>query len=338
MIRRFLADTVDLILGVLDKIGVVRGGGAWWRARVQRRLDAAENRVEMQRRAVESRYRMCRECRALVPNREKTCDSCGAVMSGVPRGGAGRLLSLLVPSLGSVSTTMMGVIGVVYLASILGPVSQGAGGGFSPDMNTLYYLGAKIQHVPMSDGSFQRFVIWNRYEYWRLLNPVFLHGGILHLLFNCYALMNLGPVLEHAIGPRRFLVFFVWSGVISFIASAVWSPYTLSVGSSGVIFGLIGLGIVFGYRRMGGLAFARETLIRWALFGAVMMLMPGLHIDNAAHLGGFLAGVSAGFLFDDQPPRSPTISRLWSIAALVSGIMIPAGFAAALFHWWSQLG
>nr|MCU0229820.1 hypothetical protein [Acidobacteriota bacterium] len=95
MIRKFLSDTLDLVLDGLAALGLLRGGSAWTRDRMRQRLAAAESDLENRRRAVAATHRMCRECRALVPTAARTCPECGASMSGIPKGGAGRALSML---------------------------------------------------------------------------------------------------------------------------------------------------------------------------------------------------------------------------------------------------
>ncbi len=84
-------------------------------------------------------------------------------------------------------------------------------------------------------------------QYWRLLTPMFLHGDILHLGFNMYALYIFGPSLERYFGHLRFITLFILSGfagnVLSFMLSA--AP---SLGSSTAIFGLLGAEGVFLYR------------------------------------------------------------------------------------------
>lgn len=144
-------------------------------------------------------------------------------------------------------------------------------------------------------------VKWNerivRGELWRLFTPMFLHGSIYHILFNMYALANIGPGLERHYGHRRFLALFVLGGfagnVVSFLLSSV--P---SLGSSTAIFGLLGAEGVLLYhnkRMFGGMAQrALSNVIMIAVINLVIGLSPG--IDNWGHIGGLIGGTLFAWL------------------------------------------
>ena len=128
-------------------------------------------------------------------------------------------------------------------------------------------------------------------EYWRLFTPMFLHGSILHLGFNMYALYIFGPGLERYYKHGRFLLLFFLGGfagnVFSFMFSA--SP---SLGSSTAIFGLLAAEGVFLYQNQkvfGGVARrALNNIIMIAIVNFIIGLSPG--IDNWGHMGGLLGG------------------------------------------------
>lgn len=134
-------------------------------------------------------------------------------------------------------------------------------------------------------------------QFWRLFTPMFLHGSILHLAFNMYALFIFGPGLERHYGHGRFVALFLLAGfagnVISFMFSA--AP---SLGSSTAIFGLLGAEGVFLYhnqRLLGGSARrALNNIIVIAVINFVIGLQPG--IDNWGHLGGLLGGTLFAWL------------------------------------------
>ncbi len=313
MIRKFLADTRDLALAALNWLGLSRGRLAWRRERLRRRLDAVGADAENLRRSVATAHRMCRECRALVPARDSVCPSCGASMSGVPRGGVGRLARLLAPSFGSVSTSLLGAILVVYAAAAL---TAPGGLSFGLSNRVLFHLGMKWTPAVLAG------------QWWRLVNPIYLHASVLHLFFNAYALANLAPALELAVGGRRLLVIFTLTGVVSFAVSALLSPSSAAVGASGALFGLIGFGIVHGRLRGGMFRAFSQDLLRWAIFGLVLSLMPG--IDWAAHAGGLAAGALLGLFVARRAPRSPVINHFWGAAAVASVLLPLAGFFLAL--------
>ena len=82
-------------------------------------------------------------------------------------------------------------------------------------------------------------------EYWRLLTPVFLHAGIVHLLINCYSLYAIGTSVERIFGRPRFLAVYFVAGLLGNILSFMFSP-NYGVGASGAIFGLLGALLYFG--------------------------------------------------------------------------------------------
>src|SRR5213594_3142224 len=95
ILGRLLVAALDLFLRIGDALGMRGARWVWkkqvWRQALEVRIAAWQN-LE---RGVRVRMRMCRQCRTLVPSRERTCPSCGASMSGVPTGGLGRLVSIL---------------------------------------------------------------------------------------------------------------------------------------------------------------------------------------------------------------------------------------------------
>ncbi len=319
MIRKFLSDTVDLVVDGLARLGLLRGGSTWWRERMRRRVETLGGETENLRRAVAARHRMCRECRSLVPTGERTCPQCGASMSGVPSGGAGRLVALLAPSTGSASSSLLGAIVVLYAAAAF--AGAGPPSIFSLPGLTLDRLGAmRVDRVLVLG------------EWWRLVTAIFLHGGLLHLAFNGMALANLGPTIEHAIGGRRLLVLFVLTGIVSFAASGGYNLFLRSlrpsVGASGALFGLIGYGIVFARRHGGMYREWGRQLGSWALMGMLLSLMPG--IDAAAHVGGFAAGALAGLFVTGRAPRSKWTDRAWTVAAVIGALLPVVCFGLAL--------
>ncbi len=148
-------------------------------------------------------------------------------------------------------------------------------------------------------------------EYWRLVTSMFLHGGLLHLALNGFALFQLGSLLELLMGsPRMLLVYFV-TGIAGSLASATFTQAP-SVGASGAIFGLLGALIAFLLRRRGALTPQGKSilmqLVGWAAINVFLGISSnagpgGPHIDNSAHFGGGAAGLLLGFLLP-EPRRT----------------------------------
>ncbi|HLV44779.1 MAG TPA: rhomboid family intramembrane serine protease [Aggregatilineales bacterium] len=132
-------------------------------------------------------------------------------------------------------------------------------------------------------------------EYWRLITPLFLHGGILHLGFNSYFLYIVGQQIERAYGRTRFLALYFVSGLAATIASFALSRAD-SIGASGALFGLIGAWIPLLYRNQHVLANTRRqirSIIQVIAINLLIGLTPG--IDNWAHLGGLAGGLVLGW-------------------------------------------
>jgi membrane associated rhomboid family serine protease len=154
-------------------------------------------------------------------------------------------------------------------------------------------------------------------EPFRRLAAVFVHLGWLHLALNLLSVVDLGKHAERSLGSARFLVLFVVSGYCGFWLSDLWfvtryggSP--LTAGASGAIFGIAGgeIGAML-IRRDPEL---KERFIRIAVYALIFALV--VPVNNAAHIGGFLAGAAFGALVERQR-RPQRLDRLfWVLGAL----------------------
>jgi membrane associated rhomboid family serine protease/tetratricopeptide (TPR) repeat protein len=161
-------------------------------------------------------------------------------------------------------------------------------------------------------------------EYWRLVMPMFLHIGWLHLLINMYALYLLGRILEHLYGYGRFALLYVGSGMFSSYLSMAVGPH-VAAGASGAIFGIAGAMLVAGFLHRASIP---RRLRR--VFGSGMLLMvvanlvfgavvPG--IDNWGHVGGLFAGMVLGGLI--RPPQPDLLARPAEEAPSQPVVIIP---------------
>jgi rhomboid protease GluP len=129
-------------------------------------------------------------------------------------------------------------------------------------------------------------------QVWRLVTPMFLHGSILHLGFNMYALYIFGPGLERMYGHGRFLALYFLAGYAGNVLSFMLSPAN-SLGASTAIFGLIAAEAVFLYQNRGMIQNSQRmltNLITIAVINLAIGFAPGMNIDNLGHLGGLLGG------------------------------------------------
>lgn len=133
-------------------------------------------------------------------------------------------------------------------------------------------------------------------EWWRLVTYMFLHGGVVHLLGNTFALLYVGMFLEPMIGKGRFAIAYLVTGVGAGLVSIWAHSAVVSVGASGAIFGMYGVFLALlttAYIKRS----YRKTMIRSILFFVVFNLMYGLqgNTDNAAHVGGLIGGLMVGY-------------------------------------------
>ena len=137
----------------------------------------------------------------------------------------------------------------------------------------------------------------SNYEIWRFFTAIFLHASLIHLLYNLFALLFFGFALERLIGSRRFLIVFIFSGLIANIISVNF--YSNSLGASGAIMGIIGT-----------LTVIRPLMMVWAfglimpifiasllwIIGDILGIFFPTGIGNIAHLSGMGVGFLIGFL------------------------------------------
>jgi rhomboid protease GluP len=178
------------------------------------------------------------------------------------------------------------------------------------------------------------FDLWTG-QYWTLLSAIYLHGGVLHILFNLMWIRNLAPEVQRAFGPARFLLIWTISGAVGFFASNLLKggPQSAaallgggSVGASGAIFGLMGALIVYG-RAIGATLLTRQ-IWQWAIILVVLgFLLP--RVDNLAHIGGFVGGWMAATFFRGSigKPDGPRLT----LAALAAVALTVLSFALSIF-------
>jgi rhomboid protease GluP len=227
----------------------------------------------------------------------------------------------------------------ILLAAILVVFAAETLAGGSTSLEVLVRMGAKV--TPLIAAG----------QYWRLFTSMFLHIGIMHLLFNGYALIVIGIELERLFGPWRFLSLYLLAGLFGSLASYAFSS-SLAAGASGAIFGLIGglaaffalhrerLG-TWGRRRLGNIVF----LIVLNLF--LGFTQPG--IDNLAHLGGLLSGMALGWAMAPRYELDPIrlqlgdrnqLGRYWPALALAAVLLVGGITLVTQFYrhsWGSSL-
>lgn len=135
-------------------------------------------------------------------------------------------------------------------------------------------------------------------EWWRLFTCMFLHGGIIHVAFNMYALFYVGLYLEPLLGRWRYLAVYLATGIFASLTSIAMHANVVSVGASGAIFGLYGVFLALLTTNLVDKGMRKPMLTSIAIF-VVYNLAYGVKsgVDNAAHAGGLVSGAVFGYLY-----------------------------------------
>ena len=273
------------------------------------------------------RPKLCPACGALVGINATRCHECGASLRF---------------SLAALSKSLAGTIGgelpvttvILILNLLLFGISVLATSQATGDLNlfgsvngrVLYRMGAR-QSIAILGG-----------EWWRLVIPIFLHGGLLHIGMNTMIFLDLGSQVERLYGSARYLFIYVFTGICSFIASTVWNLAVyrgtgVGIGASGALAGLVGLMLGMTTRRGG--TYAREIrtqMIRMVVYIVIMALLP-FGIDNAAHFGGLAVGLILGRFLADREPLNPQEFKRAYALGWSAGLLVVASFVFMLLHY-----
>jgi len=179
-------------------------------------------------------------------------------------------------------------------------------------------LGVEQRRVPQMTGGVNAINILEG-QWWRLITACFVHGGLLHLAMNMYALYSLGPWAERLWGSTRFLILYLLAGFAG-SCGAVVANVAGGVGASGAICGILGAEAIWVYLHRTFLP--QEYLSRWGrnllvntLLITFISMMPG--ISAAGHFGGAAAGMVAAYLLNAQRYGAAARRRLAIIGLLV---------------------
>ncbi len=257
---------------------------------------------------------VCSHCEKLVGINEPTCPFCGAWRPGL-YGWAPVLQRLVGHNLDLFSLIVATCITLYAIALLLQPEEvikpfRSILSILSPGGRALYQLGM-TSGPALQDGWF-----------WTLFTAIYLHGSLLHIVFNVMWIRNLGPEATEVFGPARAFVLFNVAGAFGFLVSNMMTGVP-TMGASGGVFGLLAALIVYGRRR--GSSMMSQQLWLWAIVLFVFgFLMPG--INNWAHAGGFAGGwVCAylmGFIDEQRESSAMVLLALAFIAVTVIGIIL----------------
>lgn len=167
-------------------------------------------------------------------------------------------------------------------------------------------------------------------EWWRLINSMFLHGGLVHLGLNMLAFLQVGLIVERLYGSAAFGAIYLLSGIAGGCASVYWRQDIVSVGASGAVFGVYAALLAYLVLQRGSVPLAvLRRLAIGALVFVVYSLASGIgasNVDNAAHVGGLVAGLVLG-AGAARPLAMPWSVRSLNRATAVALVVVAAGLA-----------
>jgi rhomboid protease GluP len=257
---------------------------------------------------------LCPNCRRLVSISAPACPSCGLKKPGSLLNN--NIFTRGTDTDGGVVRIIIAVNIVMFVLSLVLDLRPSAFSGspfalLSPSSRSLLVLG--------STGTVPLFQMGN---WWSLISASYLHGGLLHILFNMIALYQLGPLLIREYGTSRMLAIYTLSGIGGYFISAFFGV-RFTIGASAAVCGLIGAALYYGKSRGGSYGNAVYSQIGgWALtiflFG---FMVPG--INNWGHGGGMLAGAAVGYLLGY---RDRSKEKIWhkylSMACIVCTCLV----------------
>jgi membrane associated rhomboid family serine protease len=220
---------------------------------------------------------------------------------------------------GIVTTVLIGINVGIYLLQLAGGATVNSNSGW------IYEHGALVVRAIDSSG---QLVGLAQGEWWRLLTAAFLHNGPIHLGLNMLGLWWIGRALENWLGPGRYLLLYLVSGLAGSAGALLVSPGAITVGASGAIFGILGAAIVL--ERQGTYVLGGSALMLLVLSLAFTFARPD-QISIGGHLGGLAGGALAILVLSRFGKGSAAYSRLdvLSVASLVAiGVL-----SVAVAYW-----
>ncbi|KAM7258466.1 hypothetical protein ACFE04_014207 [Oxalis oulophora] len=151
-------------------------------------------------------------------------------------------------------------------------------------------------------GALQVDNVSHHHQVWRLFTCIWLHAGVFHVLANMFSLVFIGIRLEEEFGFARVGLIYVMSGIGGSLSSALFIQAGISVGASGALFGLLGSmlsELITNWSLYANKLATLLTLLFIIILNLAMGILP--HVDNFAHLGGFISGFLLGFVFLMRP-------------------------------------
>ncbi len=271
---------------------------------------------------------ICPYCGKLVGVRDDRCFSCGRSNPGM--WGLAPALRKLGQDFGFLPMVLFGCTGLYVATLLIDPSGIRMGGMLSflsPSLPSLFLFGASGA-IP----------VFQYGRWWTILSAAWLHGGLLHILFNLYWVRQLGSLVADVFGPTRLVILYTVSSATGFLLSSTAGTLPVpflqgagfTVGASAPIFGLLGALVYYG-RFMGSSRLGRQAWVYAMVLFVFGLIMP--NVDNFAHLGGFLGGYFAVPLLDPRYPEkfAHLAGALICVGLTVLSIVLSVVHGLALF-------
>jgi membrane associated rhomboid family serine protease len=289
---------------------------------------------------------MCRNCGALVGTDETVCSLCGA-----PKQAAATPPQAQAPSQNMHDHEAMRfaraildrpyIFTLVFIVANIFVFLLTSQAGANENAGVLIPYGAKVNTL-----------IDRQQEWWRFVTPMFLHANVLHLFMNMYGLWMIGRYVERLYGSAKFVFFWVVTGIAGVVASYLSvqpgmqgsgpvgrfffkAGDSISVGASGALFGLIGVLFVFGIRFRHELP---EGFKRAFGVGMLPTILLNIYIgymvpviDNAAHMGGLVAGALLALVIGyKRPGERSGVAFFWHILQIAALALVALSFSMVI--------
>ena len=275
------------------------------------------------------RPKLCPSCGTLVGAGATRCHQCGASMT-FSMAAASRSIGRLLPATSPATYAILGLSCIIYIVSLLWTMRLGAlsqiGGGISGLFNFGGIDGRVLARLGESAP-----LPYNLMQPWRFVMAIFLHGSLMHIGFNMWVLMDIGPQIEELYGSARYFFIYIVTGIGGYLLSSSISGIP-SVGGSGAILGLIGvlLAITMG-KKSAGMQMLRGHLVRWLIYIFVLGFLFRGSIDNYAHLGGLATGFLLGKIMTDRAPMSSEERKRAYLLGWSATLLTLASFLAMIY-------
>jgi len=259
---------------------------------------------------------LCPHCRRLISRDEEKCPYCGT-KNPASWWKNNSFVGILNDPYRLVKLIIGLNIGMYIISILLNPRSSGYG------FNPFSFLSPSDRSLLLL-GSTGTYPVYQMHRWWSLISANYLHGSLLHILFNMLAFWQLGPIAIREYGGYRMVIIYTLGGILGFLVSVLAGVH-FTIGASAAVCSLIGAMLYFGKSyggRYGNAVYSQ--LLGWSIsIFAFGFLVPG--INNWGHGGGMAAGALLGYLLGYQARgRESSIYKYLAVGCMVITVLVLA--------------